>query len=130
LPFTPPGSAQLAADVHQIHSSDYRRPGDLPPGRVLVVGAANSGCQIALELSATRNVDLSVGQRIPTIPQRPLRRDVWSWATGIRLDRVTADSRIGRRLSKRDQIIGAGPRRPGATECGSGPKSPRPLAGR
>jgi hypothetical protein len=40
-----------------------------------------------------------------------LGRDVWSWATAIRLDRVTADSRLGRRLSKRDQLIGAGPRR-------------------
>ena len=111
VPFTPPVSAQLDGDVHQIHSIDYRRPGDLPLGRVLVVGAANSGCQIALELSATHSVDLSVGRRIPTIPQRPLGRDVWAWATGIRLDRVTADTRIGRRLSKRDQIIGASPRR-------------------
>jgi putative flavoprotein involved in K+ transport len=110
-PFTPPVAAQVGAEVHQIHSSDYRRPDDLPLGRVLVVGAANSGCQVALELSATRTVDLSVGQRIPTIPQRPLGRDVWEWATRLRLDRVTADSRLGRRLSQRDQIIGTGPRK-------------------
>lgn len=77
---------------------------------MLVVGAANSGCQIALELSATRRVDLAVGRRLPTIPQRPLGRDVWSWATSLRLDRVTADSRLGRRLAGRDQVIGAGPR--------------------
>lgn len=110
VPFTPPVAAQLDDDVHQIHSVDYRHPDALPPGRVLVVGAANSGCQIALELSATRRVELSVGRRIPTIPQRPLGRDVWSWATRLRLDRVTADSRLGRRLAGRDQIIGAGPR--------------------
>jgi putative flavoprotein involved in K+ transport len=77
---------------------------------VLVVGAANSGCQIALELSATRTVDLSVGKRIPTVPQRPLGRDVWWWASGLRLDRVTADSRLGRRLAGRDQVVGVGPR--------------------
>jgi putative flavoprotein involved in K+ transport len=77
---------------------------------VLVVGAANSGCQIALELSGTRDVDLSVGQRLSTIPQQPFGRDVWFWATSMRLDRVTADSRLGRRLARRDQIIGAGPR--------------------
>jgi putative flavoprotein involved in K+ transport len=109
-PFTPSIAAQLDPDVHQIHSRDYRRPETLPPGRVLVVGAANSGCQIALELSATHSVDLSVGQRLPSIPQRPLGRDIWSWATSLRLDRVTAESRLGRRLSQRDQIIGAGPR--------------------
>jgi putative flavoprotein involved in K+ transport len=110
VPFTPSVAAQLGQDVHQIHSADYQRPDALPPGRVLVVGAANSGCQIALELSAGRSVDLSVGRRIPTIPQRPLGRDVWSWATRLRLDRVTADSRLGRRLAGRDQVIGTGPR--------------------
>jgi putative flavoprotein involved in K+ transport len=109
-PFTPPVAADLAPDVQQLHSADYRRPEQLAPGRVLVVGAANSGCQIALELSATRTVELSAGKRIPTVPQRPLGRDVWWWASGLRLDRVTADSRLGRRLSGRDQIIGVGPR--------------------
>jgi putative flavoprotein involved in K+ transport len=110
-PFTPPVAADLAPDVHQLHSADYRRPEQLPPGRVLVVGAANSGCQIALELSASRRVELSVGKRIPTVPQRPLGQDVWWWASGLRLDRVTAHSRLGRRLAGRDQIVGASPRR-------------------
>ena len=64
------------------------------------------GFDMASELSTTRTVDLSVGQRLPTIPQRPLGRDVWSWATALHLDRVTAGSRLGRRLSKRDQNIG------------------------
>jgi putative flavoprotein involved in K+ transport len=77
---------------------------------VLVVGAANSGCQIAQELSATHDVELSTGARIPTIPQRPLGRDIWWWASGLRLDRVTVDSRLGKRLSGRDQRIGVGPR--------------------
>jgi putative flavoprotein involved in K+ transport len=110
-PFTPPVAASLGPDVHQLHSADYRRPGQLPPGRVLVVGAANSGCQIALELSGTRTVDLSVGTPIPNVPQRPLGRDIWWWASLLRLDRVTADSRLGGRLAGRDQIVGAGPRR-------------------
>src|SRR5215204_6583266 len=33
-----------------------------------------------------------------------------SWATAVRLDRVTADSRLGRRLAGRDQNVGAGPK--------------------
>jgi putative flavoprotein involved in K+ transport len=78
---------------------------------VLVVGAANSGCQIAEELSATHTVRLSTGHRMPTIPQRPLGRDVWWWAGRARLDKVTADSRLGARLSGRDQRIGTSPRR-------------------
>ena len=110
VPYIPPVSAQLHPEVLQLHSSDYRRPAAVPLGRVLVVGASNSGCQIALELSPSRTVELAVGQRWPTIPQQPLGRDVWSWATALRLDRVTAQSRLGRRLSKRDQIIGTGPK--------------------
>ena len=56
-------------------------------------------------------MELSVGQRLPAIPQRPLGRDIWAWATALRLDKVTASSRLGRRLAGRDQVIGPGPRR-------------------
>ena len=111
VPFIPPIAAELDPGVHQIHSAHYRRPQSVPPGKVLVVGAANSGCQIARELAATHRVELSVGQRIPAIPQRPLGRDIWTWATALRLDKVTADSRLGKRLAGRDQVIGPGPRR-------------------
>jgi len=109
-PFVPPIAAGLDPGVHQLHSVDYRHPEAIPPGRVLVVGAANSGCQIAQELSATHSVELSAGQRIPTVPQRPLGRDVWWWASGLRFDQVRVGSRLGRRLAGRDQVIGGGPR--------------------
>lgn len=110
VPFIPAIADALDPGVHQIHSAHYRRPEILPAGKVLVVGAANSGCQIAQELSATHSVELSAGQRLPAIPQRPLGRDIWAWATALRLDKVTADSRLGKRLAGRDQVIGAGPR--------------------
>jgi putative flavoprotein involved in K+ transport len=111
IPFIPPVAKALDPDVRQLHSVDYRHPEAVPPGRVLVVGAANSGCQIAEELSATHQVELAAGQRIPTVPQRPLGRDLWWWASRLRLDRVTVSSRLGRRLSQRDVVIGGGPRR-------------------
>jgi putative flavoprotein involved in K+ transport len=110
VPFIPAIADALDPGVHQIHSAHYRRPETLPAGKVLVVGAANSGCQIAQELSATHSVELSAGQRLPAIPQRPLGRDIWAWATALRLDKVTAESRLGKRLAGRDQVIGAGPR--------------------
>jgi putative flavoprotein involved in K+ transport len=83
VPFTPPIAGGLDPGVHQVHSARYRRPQTIPPGKVLVAGAANSGCQIARELSATRDVELSAGQQIPAIPQRPLGRDIWTWATAL-----------------------------------------------
>ncbi len=55
-----PGFADDLADgVRQIHSSDYRRPSQLQDGGVLVVGAGNSGAEIALELAARHRVWLS-----------------------------------------------------------------------
>jgi putative flavoprotein involved in K+ transport len=108
IPFVPSISSDFDSSVTQIHSTAYRRPDSIPAGKVLVVGAANTGCQIALELVATRSVDISVGQRLPTIAQRPLGRDVWWWGTGVGLTRITAKSRIGKRLSGRDQVIGGG----------------------
>jgi putative flavoprotein involved in K+ transport len=110
VPFIPPIAKELDPGVRQLHSVEYRNPAAMPPGRILVVGAANSGCQIAEELAATHRVELAAGQRMPAVPQRPLGRDVWWWASMLGLDRVTVGSRLGRRLAGRDQVIGGGPR--------------------
>ena len=108
VPFVPPIAKDFDQDLPQIHSADYRNPASVPEGRVLVVGGANTGCQIALELSRSRDVEISVGQRLPTIPQRLLNRDVWWWATNLGITRVTSSSRLGKRLSQRDVVIGGG----------------------
>jgi putative flavoprotein involved in K+ transport len=46
-------------DVRQVHSAEYRNPMQLPLGPALVVGAASSGSEIALELAKTRPVTLA-----------------------------------------------------------------------
>ena len=107
-PFTPRLAEELDANVFQMHGIDYRRPEDIPSGRVLVVGTANSGCQIALELSATHEVEISAGRHLPAIPQRPLARDVWWWLTLLQLTRVTSGSRVGKRMATKEQVIGGG----------------------
>ena len=110
-PLIPAVADRIDRGVTQLHSADYRNPDTLPAGRVLVVGAGNSGCQIAKELSTTHQVELSAGDPNPVLPQRPLGRDIWWWATGLRVDRITAGSRLGRRLADRDPVFGEGPRR-------------------
>src|SRR5687768_4877618 len=55
-PTVPAVAARLAPEIHQVHSSRYRSPFDLPDGPALVVGAGNSGAQIALELARFRKV--------------------------------------------------------------------------
>ena len=47
-PKIPALAARLSPDIHQMHSSQYRSPFDLPDGPALVVGAGNSGAQIPL----------------------------------------------------------------------------------
>ena len=108
VPFTPALADQLDPELTQLHSASYQDPDDLPDGRILVVGGANSGQQIALELSDTCQVDIAVGEKLPTLPQRPLGRDVWWWLTATRLARVPVSSRLGQRLSQRDVVIGGG----------------------
>jgi putative flavoprotein involved in K+ transport len=97
--------------VSQVHSASYRNPRALPGGPVLVVGGGNSGFQIAEELAATRQVDLSIGERAPMLPQRLAGRDLFWWLTRLGLLRVTVNSRLGRRASRREFIIGTNKRR-------------------
>jgi putative flavoprotein involved in K+ transport len=78
-PLIPTFSASIPAYVFQLHSRDYRNPGQLPPGSVLIVGSGASGCQIAEELNhAGRKVYLSVGHFHKT-PRRYRDRDVYWW---------------------------------------------------
>lgn len=53
VPYTPSFARQLDPAIVQLHSSEYRNPGQLRDGPVLVVGASHSGADIALELAAT-----------------------------------------------------------------------------
>ena len=74
-----PHGASLPGDLHVIDVEDYHNPQDLPPGRVLVVGSGQSGCQIAEELHESgREVVLACG-RAPWATRRIGDRDVVWW---------------------------------------------------
>ncbi|RIQ13659.1 flavin-containing monooxygenase [Jiangella rhizosphaerae] len=47
--YVPPFAGELDPAIVQLHSSRYRRPDQLPPGPVLVVGASHSGADVAVE---------------------------------------------------------------------------------
>ncbi len=72
-PRVPGFARELDASITQLHSADYRNPAQLPDGDVLVVGAGNSGADIALELAHTHRVLLS-GRHPGQIPFRIERR--------------------------------------------------------
>jgi putative flavoprotein involved in K+ transport len=110
VPRIPPIAERLNAKVMQLHSSAYRSPDAILGGRVLVVGGGNTGFQIAEELSAAREVHLSIGSRQMPLPQRILGRDLFWYLDATGLIRKTRASRIGRRLEGRDTLIGSRPR--------------------
>lgn len=78
-PRIPAASRLFPGHVQQLHSRDYRRPGQLADGAVLVVGTGQSGAQIAEELhQAGREVHLAVSL-CPSAPRRYRGRDVIWW---------------------------------------------------
>jgi putative flavoprotein involved in K+ transport len=117
-PFQTPRMPAKLADaldprVVQMHSSHYRRPQQIPTGRVLVVGGGNTGFQIAEELAAdhSHEVHLSVGSRQTPLPRRVFGRELFSVLDGTGLMAKTVTSRLGRRLRGRDTLVGSSPRR-------------------
>lgn len=58
-PRIPAAGAGLAPEIVQLHSGEYRHSGQLREGDVLVVGAGNSGAEIALEVAAEHHTYLS-----------------------------------------------------------------------
>ena len=85
------------SDGHPDHPEHLpRNPDLLPDGRVLVVGAAATGVQIADELArAGRDVVLAVG-RHNRVPRRYRGMDIWWW-----LDRIGTFARPSTRSATR-----------------------------
>ena len=69
VPRLPAFSTQLRSDITQLHSIDYRNPAQLRPGPVLLVGAGNSGSEIAMELARTHKI-IMAGRDTGHVPAR------------------------------------------------------------
>jgi putative flavoprotein involved in K+ transport len=90
-PRVPAIAAGLPPSLVQVTPGDYRNPRDLPAGRVLVVGAASSGAQLADELArAGREVVLAVGSHT-RLPRQYRGIDIWWWLSEIGSFGVTVD---------------------------------------
>jgi putative flavoprotein involved in K+ transport len=103
LPYRPGFADELDAGILQLHSSEYRTPSQLQDGDVLVVGAANSGAEIALEASATHRTWLS-GRHPGSEPTRPGSRAdrIFTPPFWLYISRVASVTNpIGRRLRPR-----------------------------
>jgi putative flavoprotein involved in K+ transport len=105
VPRVPAFASDLRRDIVQFHSAGYRNPSQLQEGGVLVVGAGNSGAEIALEV-ARRHPTWLAGKESGHVPFRiegPAARLVFQpllfRVIGHRV--LTVDTPIGRKLRPR-----------------------------
>jgi putative flavoprotein involved in K+ transport len=96
-PKTPEFAYALDPAITQLHSSGYRNPRQLPDtGDVLVVGAGNSGAEIAVELAAARTTYLS-GRDTGVAPLRLIHNRLTLWLADHLL---TVDTRLGQMMRR------------------------------
>ncbi|MGH2653120.1 MAG: flavin-containing monooxygenase [Actinomycetota bacterium] len=114
----PDFASKLDPGIVQLHVADYRDPGQLRDGDALVVGAGNSGAEVALELSRSRRVWLSGPDNghLPFRPESLVARVLMPFVGRVIFHRVlTTSTPIGRRarpkmLAKGDPLIRVKPK--------------------
>jgi putative flavoprotein involved in K+ transport len=111
-PWVPEFASQLDPAVTQLHSVAYRNPSQLRDGPVLIVGAGNSGVEIALDLASTHPVWLA-GRDPGHVPagysSSARSHQVAKLVVGVAL-RMTSDTWPGRwALSKAWTFMGGHP---------------------
>ena len=80
-------------------------PTPCPPGPRWSSAAATPASRSPRSWPRTRPVELAVGSAYPALPQRLLGRDLFWWLTRLGLMRVTAGSRLGRRMQTRGEFL-------------------------
>ena len=97
IPKLPAFARELDPRIVQLHSGDYRSPSQLQDGDVLLVGAGNSGAEIARELAPTRRTWLAG----PSTGEIPVRHGSFAARFAFRVVRF-----LGHRVLTRGTPIG------------------------
>ncbi|NRQ51813.1 MULTISPECIES: NAD(P)/FAD-dependent oxidoreductase [unclassified Brevibacillus] len=107
IPYIPPIVERLAPDVVSLHTADYQNEHSFRDGPVLVVGAGNSGAQLAVELARHRPVIFSSGQTRLHLPLYVLGKTIFDYMQRFGLLDAPRSSWAGKQLMKRpDPIFG------------------------
>ncbi len=101
LPKRPVFANELDPGIVQLHSQDYKHPGQLQPGPVLVVGLGNSGAEIALEASRTHTTLLAgkASGELPVRHGRAAARFVLPVIRFAGLHVLTLNTPVGRKVA-------------------------------
>ncbi len=106
-PRIPSFSKQLSNDINQLHSSQYKNPGQLEEGNVLVVGGGNSGAQIAVELSKEKETYLAVSKKLSYFPLTLNNKSIFWWFDKFGILNASTNSFLGKVIQKKgDPIFG------------------------
>jgi putative flavoprotein involved in K+ transport len=104
-PYVPDVASELDTSIIQLHSSAYRNPSQIPEGDVLVVGAGNSGAEIAVELAGAGHPVTLSGRDTGRIPADTLGRlfggRLYWWVISHVLSRATPMGRKVAEISSR-----------------------------
>jgi putative flavoprotein involved in K+ transport len=109
VPYTPTFASQLDPSIQQLHSSAYCNPQQIKANSVLIVGAGNSGAEIALELVHNSKQVWLAGRDVGRLPSNgPLKRvfggrPLWWLMSHV----LTVNTPIGRKLKARGGHQGA-----------------------
>lgn len=100
-PKVPGFAAELAPTVVQLHSSEYRNPGQLQAGPVLVVGLGNSGAEIGIEVRRTHQTTVAgkPAGEIPVKHGRTAARYAFPVVRFLGLHVLTLNTLIGRKAA-------------------------------
>ena len=100
-PNVPDVARELDPGIRQLHSSDYHNPSQLLPGPVLVVGASQSGADIALEVAQAGHETTLSGEikreipvDIPSVKAAIAAPVLWFLANHVLTERTP----LGRRM--------------------------------
>ena len=109
-PIVPRIAEGVPASVEQLTAHTYRNPGQLRPGRVLVVGGSATGIQLAQEIqSGGQPVTLAVGEHV-RMPRVYRGRDIqwWLLASGLLERRIEQEGEPERaRRVPSPQLVGS-----------------------
>lgn len=108
VPHIPTLASTIDPNIFQLHSSAYHNPGQVPGESILIVGAGNSGAEIALELVHSGRQVWLAGRDVGRIPANaPIGkildgRLIWWLMTHV----MTLDTPVGRKMQASSEFHG------------------------
>jgi putative flavoprotein involved in K+ transport len=108
-PFVPEFAAHLDPAIRQVHSSDYRNPGQLTDGPVLVVGVSHSGADIAYEVAKAGHRTILSGTdrgQLPFSVDSRRMRLAWPLMRFVASRVLTLSTPMGRKMAPKVRAHG------------------------